>query len=307
MTYMRAEQTPLVGREGEGEFVFVTGTPAGKAPAPESAPVATPPAETAERGPVDPATLPAKPGMLERFKGYFARKPAEPAPPAEITGPHGAPMVLVPAGKFKMGSAIGVYTPVHKVTISRAFYLDKYEVSFARYDRFCEATGRPTPEDAGWGRGNQPVMNVTSVDADAYVRHYGMRLPTEAEWEYAARAGSAGRWSWGDDEKRVDEFIWYGANSGGRAHPVGTKSPNAWGLFDMEGNVAEWVSDWYANDYDKTRPARDPEGPPGPRSRRMHRGGSWHEEEPPGVATGGGDEPELRLQVLGFRCALPVR
>jgi formylglycine-generating enzyme required for sulfatase activity len=215
-------------------------------------------------------------------------------------------MVLIPAGQFKMGvtSDMRGDAPLHKVRVS-AFYLDKTEVTFALYDKFCEATGRRKPEDGGWGRGPQAAINITWEDANAYAVHYGLRLPTEAEWEYADKAGAKTRWWFGDDGAKAGDYAWFGANSGGHPHPVGEKPANPWGLFDMDGNVTEWVADWYGVNYYATSPVKDPQGPPSG-SRRCHKGGSWFDEDPSDPAGRGGDDPRDPMQTVGFRCALEV-
>jgi sulfatase modifying factor 1 len=219
-------------------------------------------------------------------------------------------MVLVEAGSFQMGSANGYSDeqPVHTVHITRSFYIAKYAVTFEEYDRFCDDTiGIKKPDDSGRGRGNLPVINVTWYDAVAYCNWLsekegltpcysgkgkltqcdfsanGYRLPTEAEWEYAARGGpkSQGYIYAGSDNP--DDVAWYADNSGGQIHPVGQKKPNEMGLYDMSGNLFEWCWDWYAKDYYASSPASDPTGPPPPNTgypwehNRARRSGSWRE------------------------------
>jgi Sulfatase-modifying factor enzyme 1 len=128
-------------------------------------------------------------------------------------------------------------------------------VTFAEYDRFCEATRREKPQDRGWGRAERPVIYVSWEDAQAYCEWLSQetgeryQLATEAEWEYACRAGSDTRWYWGEEEAQLGDYGWYGKNSGGRTQPVGQKRPNAWHLYDMHGNVWEWCRDWYSGSY----------------------------------------------------------
>ncbi len=166
--------------------------------------------------------------------------------------------------------------PVHTVTLSE-FYMGKYEVTFTEYDAFCNATGRTKPEDEGWGRGNRPVINVSWDDATAYCNWLSQktgktyRLPTEAEWEYAAKGGQNYKYAGSND---LDKVAWYSANSGIKPHPVGEKQPNGWGLYDMSGNVWEWCSDWYSASYSTTA-QRDPTGPVSG-SNRVFRGGCWY-------------------------------
>ena len=303
MTRFRREQNPQVGRSGEGEFVFVTGTAETAAkPGAGSVPAVAQP------------TAPATPvSAMDRLKRLFGRSPSAPAtvaPQGEVKGSDGAPMVLIPAGEFMMGSKEHNSGMPHRVSIS-AFYMDKYLVTFDLYDRFCEATGRAKPSDEGWGRGNRPVINVTWDDANAYAQHYGKRLPTEAEWEYACRAGSTGKWCFGDDESRLGEYAWYSPNSGNQTHPVGQKAANAWGLYDMHGNVWEWCSDWYDSGYYAVSPANNPQGPASGTYRAM-RGGTYSN-----FYGGDGDDlrsghreagnPAVDSDTFGFRCASSVK
>lgn len=189
----------------------------------------------------------------------------------------GIEWVDIPAGSFMMGSPDGVGDddehPQHKITLS-AFRMSKYEVTFDQYDAFCEATGRSKPSDYGWGRGNRPVINVSWYDARAFCDWLGngTRLPTEAEWEYACRAGTTTTYSFGNEINANDAN--YG-NRMGQTIPVGQYAPNKWGLYDMHGNVWEWCEDWYHADYYKYSPAKDPKGLPSG-SGRVVRGGSWY-------------------------------
>ncbi|WP_295437524.1 formylglycine-generating enzyme family protein [uncultured Thiodictyon sp.] len=196
-------------------------------------------------------------------------KPAkEPQPPPKPTfrdrlkdGSEGPEMVRLPPGRFLMGApaeddlADAKERPQHEVRIARPFAIGRFPVTFEDYDRFVAATNRQPPDDEGWGRGRRPVINVSWRDAVVYCvwlsaktgRTY--RLPSEAEWEYAGRAGTATRWSYGDDEKTLGDYAWFCDNSGGRTHPVGEKRPNPWGLHDIDGNVLEWVQDVWHKDY----------------------------------------------------------
>jgi formylglycine-generating enzyme required for sulfatase activity len=194
-------------------------------------------------------------------------------------------MVLVSEGSFMMGSLDTIGDahehPQHQVTIARPFAVAKFELTFAEWDA-CVAHGDCTPDisDRGWGRGRQPVINVTWKDAQQYVawlqrmtgKNY--RLLTEAEWEYAARAGRTTHFSFGNDDGELDQYAWYETDPDRQSHPVGQKKPNRFGLYDMHGNVSEWVEDCYHEHY------RDaaPDGSAwtgGNCNRRVVRGGSW--------------------------------
>jgi formylglycine-generating enzyme required for sulfatase activity len=173
------------------------------------------------------------------------------------SGTEGPEMVVVPAGSFQMGNVEGGgekdETPVHAVTIQKPFAIGRYEGTFDEYDQFAKATNRKLPADQGWGRGHRPVINVSWEDVNAYVKWLSeqtgkrYRLPTEADWEYAARAGKETAYWWGND------FIKGMANCNGcgsqwdnkQTAPVGSFKPNALGLYDTAGNVWEWVEDCY--------------------------------------------------------------
>jgi formylglycine-generating enzyme required for sulfatase activity len=205
----------------------------------------------------------------------------------------GPEMVVLPSGNFTMGSPVGEEGrwddegPQRIVRIGYEFAVGKYEVTFAEWDT-CVADGgcgRYRPDDLGWGRGARPVINVSWEDAQAYVawlnqktgltgRSDRYRLPSEAEWEYAARAGSQGPWSFGDDESRLGNFAWFDSNSGGRTQPVGGKTANGFGLHDMHGNVWEWVEDCWNGSYSGALSDGSAGTTSGCSSRRS-RGGSW--------------------------------
>ncbi len=224
-----------------------------------------------------------------------------------------AEMILVPAGEFMMGSPSGkgAYDeyPQHRVYVD-AFYMDEYEVTMSQYMAFIRATGhrglpdwvsKYAPSD------NCPVVGVSWDDAVAYAQWVGKRLPTEAEWEYACRAGSAMKYSFGNDEGRLGEYAWYDKNSGGKTHPVGQKKPNNWGLYDMHGNVWEWCSDWHDSKYYQSSPSKNPKGPANGRYRVL-RGGSWgHYASYIRSAYRDIGTPVDTRSGVGFRCAKDIK
>jgi formylglycine-generating enzyme required for sulfatase activity len=201
---------------------------------------------------------------------------------------YGPEMVLLPSGKFRMGDQTGIgddnEKPVHVVTIAKPFALSRFEVSFAEYDLFAKATNRPLPDDEGWGRGNRPVINVSWKDAEAYAEWLSdktgqpYRLPSEAEWEYAARAGNLTTYWWGDQMK-PNMAVCADCGSqwdGQQTAPVGSFPANTWGLHDMTGNVDEWVADCYEDDYTRA-PIDGSASTQRICENRVMRGGSWFE------------------------------
>jgi formylglycine-generating enzyme required for sulfatase activity len=190
----------------------------------------------------------------------------------------------IPAGTFTMGSPRseadrGDEETQHEVTLD-GFKMSKYEVTFEQYDAFCDATGRSKPSDQGWGRGKRPVINVSWDDAKAFATWAGAQLPTEAQWEYACRAGLQTPFNTGGclstNAANYDgNYPYGGCNSGTykeKTIPVGNYATNSWGLYDMHGNVWEWCSDWYG-DYPSSKQT-NPQGP-SMGSDRVMRGGSW--------------------------------
>ena len=167
-------------------------------------------------------------------------------------------MVRIPTGKFLMGSDDGDSDemPIHEVTIGYEFEIGKYAVTFDEYDVFAEDTKRKPPSDKDWRRGKRPVINVSWRDAQDYVKWLSdktgkrYRLPTEAEWEYASRAGTQTRYWWGDDIGVINaNGLSCGSQwDGKQTAPVGSFKPNAFGLYDTVGNVWEWTQDcWHEN------------------------------------------------------------
>jgi len=242
-----------------------------------------------------------------------------------FTSRDGAVMAMVPAGTFTMGSRDGEADerPAHRVAVN-AFYLDTCEVTNTAYAAFLNEFGRDTDVDGqrmvyecDWGvrRVNgrweaqpgyelNPVVAVTWHGAAGYARYWGKRLPTEAEWEYACRAGAVGKWCFGDEADRLAEYAWYRENSDETTHPVGSKSANQFGLKDMNGNAWEWVADWFAP-YAKDA-ATDPTGPASGEFRIL-RGGSWrYSASWSRSAFRYRVLPGLRNSYGGFRCAMSL-
>jgi sulfatase modifying factor 1 len=244
----------------------------------------------------------------------------------EIVNPKdGYVLVPIPAGEFRMGSPDGEVSPEgdeagedekprHKVYLD-GYYIGKYEVTAAQYGRFRAETDRKTneqPDPAGPDHQNpqqsagagpdRPAINVSWNDAKAYCEWAGLRLPTEAEWEKAARGGT-NTWYWWGDKASRDKANY---DSDG-VTPIGSFPANPYGLFDTAGNVWEWCSDWYSEEYYSISPYRNPPGPASG-STRIHRGGSWmnypHYIRP---AIRYSSAPERWSKLIGFRCAADRR
>jgi formylglycine-generating enzyme required for sulfatase activity len=223
------------------------------------------------------------------------------SPPQEITTRIGMTLVRIPAGEFQMGSNEGGddERPVHRVRISAPFYLGKYKVTQAQW----KAVMGKNPSHFA-GNPNRPVENVSWNDVQEFIRRLNQqegwevcRLPTEAQWEYAARAGTTT-----ERYADVDAIAWYAENSGYETHAVGQKRPNAWGLYDMLGNVWEWCHDGKRRYTAYT--VVDPIGPTDAGAHRVVRGGSWHySARYVRAAHRYWGNPGYRVDDLGFRCA----
>ena len=254
-------------------------------------------------------------------------------------------MVLIPAGEFEMGTDLSevpqliqwakeLYPrvlleansfnqemPCHTVYLD-AYYIDIYEVTNALYGEFMDATGYKAPvywDDSRFNAPDQPVVGVSWFDAEAYAEWAGKQLPTEAEWEKAARGGLVGKkYTWGNSnpdgtqcnfsdknntdsifsDKNVDDGYQYTA-------PVGSFPPNDYGLYDMAGNVVEWCADWEAGDYYANSPQHNPTGPSSGEGRVM-RGGNWYSHPITiRVANRSADTQDTAQSTVGFRCVIP--
>lgn len=194
--------------------------------------------------------------------------------------------VQLPRGSFLMGSDDALAKerekPLHEVHIDYDVAMCKFPVTVEDYMLFAQATGAEVPLDRHEHLGfDVPVRRVRWTDAKAYCEWRSQRedktfrLPTEAEWEYACRAGSTGNYCFGNDKTLFGEYAWYTDNSEGVTHNVGTKKPNAWGLYDMHGNVWEWCSDWYSETYEHT-PTDGSAYKVQNEKGRVLRGGSWN-------------------------------
>ncbi len=246
-----------------------------------------------------------------------------PSAPQVMTSKSGIEMVLLPGGTFEMGNDKGTpdEAPVHKVTVG-PFWMDRCEVvqeEFRKYQR---------PDPSHFKGPRQPLEQINWTDATGYCndrslaeglepcyddktwacnfKANGYRLPTEAEWEYACRAGTTTQYSFGNSAGALKDYAWHTDNAAARTHPVGQKKPNAWGLYDMHGNVSEWCHDRYAKDYYKQSPDKDPRGPSEGRE-RVIRGGAWNSSAGScrsayRTSSLSVDDTCLADDAIGFRC-----
>jgi formylglycine-generating enzyme required for sulfatase activity len=188
--------------------------------------------------------------------------------------------VRIEPGTFKMGSVPGQLEeqPVHSVRITKPFYLGRYEVTNAQWHAVMKAVPSKWPDDklpvhcVTWREAAFFCQQMSNLEAERLAKRT-YRLPTEAEWEYACRAGSKSHFSFGDNPADLKDYAWFELNAGNQPHPVGQLKGNAWGLFDMHGNVHEWCADWYGP-YPFKALTRDPFGPPAGQE-RVWRGGSF--------------------------------
>jgi formylglycine-generating enzyme required for sulfatase activity len=228
---------------------------------------------------------------------------------------HGPEMVVIPAGTFRMGDIQGggleSERPVHTVRIPKPFAIGRYEVTFEEYDQFAAATRRELPDDERWGRGRLPVINVSWNEAMDYAEWLSQqtakpyRLPSEAEWEYAARAGTGTKYWWGNEMKSGVA----NCDPDSRSTPVGSFKPNPFGLYDTAGNVWEWIQDCWHENYEgaTTDGWAWNEAGGGHCGRRVIRGGSWNST--PGslrVSYRSGVDADSCFNYVGFRLARDI-
>ncbi len=270
-------------------------------------------------------------GALVPLSCQKAGAPLPKGPAVAVTGAtveEGTVMVVIPAGFFRMGSRSGreEEKPVHKVGIN-SFLMDTHEVTQDEYERVGKIEAFPNPshfqgadlpvEQVTWPQaarycnarsrqeGLQPCYNEETGTCDFEASGY--RLPTEAEWEYACRAGTDSDYAFGNEARQLGDFAWFAGNSARKTHPAGHKKPNAWGLFDMHGNVAEWCQDVYDPGYYKASPENAPRGPESG-NENVLRGGSWKSPaENVRSASRIGENPGfsdacLARDAIGFRC-----
>jgi formylglycine-generating enzyme required for sulfatase activity len=225
----------------------------------------------------------------------------------QINNTIGMDLVLIPAGTFLMGSPAvegnADEHPEHEVELTRPFYMATTPVTQAQWAALMPSNpskikGNILPvENVTWSHALEFIEKLSKVEGRCY------RLPTEAEWEYACRSGSRTTYHFGNDAKKLEEYAWYRNNSNGSTHPVRSRKPNRWGLYDMHGNVWEWCSDWYDENYYKNSPTVDPKGPNSGRF-RVVRGGSWYYSSTRlTAARRSPSSPRAGSGNVGFRCA----
>ena len=253
-----------------------------------------------------------KPKPIARPKPVI-KDPIIPAPaqPALFTNSIGMKFVKIAAGPFMMGSpesdkdAEGDEKPQHRVNLTKDFYMGQYPVTQAAWQAVMG--GNPSHFKGA----NRPVECVSWVDAQEFIRKLNQkegtdayRLPTEAEWEYACRAGRTTRYTFGDNPDELKNYAWYGGSDNG-THPVGKKNANAWGLYDMHGNVWEWVEDGYEKDYYQRSPSSNPCNlAQNSKTFRVLRGGSWlYAPQYLRAANRDYGNPSTRYSSVGFRLA----
>ena len=184
--------------------------------------------------------------------------------------------VFVEGGPFEMRLQLRSDSLISRRITVNSFYISRYEVTVAEYRNFCNATGKDMPKEPDWGwQDDMPVVNVSWQDAKAYAEWDGKRLPTNAEWHYAALGGQQSNNYTYSGSNTLNEVGWFWQNADKITHPVGSKQPNELGIYDMTGNVWEWCSDWYDENYLMEGPVANPRGPE-EGSKKILRGGSWY-------------------------------
>ena len=216
--------------------------------------------------------------------------------------------ILIPSGSFKMGGdkrleqAEDHETPRHIIKISKGLFMGKYVVTQTQWSEMMNNNPSEFKDN------RRPVERVSWHDVYVFIQKLNTkektdkyRLPTEAEWEYAARAGSESSYTFGSDTKILNQYAWYRNNSGGETHPVGQLNANAWGLYDMHGNVHEWCQDWFDRKYYSKSPSNAPLGPSTGLAKTL-RGGDWGSEDwYCRCASRSLSSPDRRSNRLGFR------
>ncbi len=270
--------------------------------------------------------------LCSTFAGCNKNGPAPVAakPQPVVKSKSGVELIVIPAGAFEMGSRGGNAdeAPLHKVWVD-SFLMDKFEVTQAEYEKLGKDNDPPFGNNSIVRGPDFPVHMVTYPQAAQFCNARsrleslkpcyndsgecdfdadGYRLPTEAEWEYACRAGTTSDWSFGNEVRQLGDYGWFTDNASKKVHSVGQKKPNPWGLCDMHGNVAEWCHDAFDKDYYKNSPEKNPRGPAGDAKEYVLRGGSWKSADKALRssarlgAPGGFSDACLAPDAIGFRC-----
>jgi len=302
------EGADTIAAVSDGQLASVSGKPA---PAMPEANQTASPVDDVGHDDTTGGTPAPSPEAVATTSPEPAAPPPEPQPvvpaelPEELSDSIGMQFKLIPAGEFLMGSSVDnemfdSELPQHRVQISKPFYLGVHEVTQEQFEEvmgrhFSERKGPPLPVHCVlWPDAVGFCERLSHVESAVY------RLPTEAEWEYACRAGSNTAWYFGDQEGASDVYAWIRGRNDDGPYPVGQKRPNAWGLYDMHGNVEEWCSDWYSKDYYSSSPLVDPKGP-GSGQYHVLRGGGWTMEGETRSSARGMDASGAWPLFFGFR------
>ncbi len=283
----------------------------------ESSGVEAPKSGVAEMVPSPPESSVSK-SELRVPKGFSAKAGTNPEPYSQtgwaqeiVQNRTGIEMVFIPSGEFMMGGSEGETEyacpeerPVHRVKITKPFYMGKYEVTQGEWQKV--PGGNP---NRAKGSSRLVVSGVLWTECQDFCQRAGdgLALPTEAQWEYACRAGTRTAYSFGDDREELKAYGWDNQCGHDRTSEVGLKKPNGWGLYDMHGNVCEWCQDWYDQRYYGRSPLDDPRGPEKGKA-RVVRGGGWP-DNPRGCRSASRDqcEPQVQRDWAGFRVVLEVQ